>query len=50
MKGTGGLVGGGGSAAAVSMMNLLQAEMIVAEGDLDWGMVEGDLGWGMVVG
>lgn len=41
MKGTGGMVGGRRSAAAVSMTNLLRAEMIVAEGDLGWGMVAG---------
>lgn len=39
MKGTGRVVGGGESAAAVSMANLLLAEMIVAEGGLGWGMV-----------
>ena len=33
MKGIGGVVGDGGSAAAVSMTNLLRAGMIVAEGD-----------------
>lgn len=41
MKGTEGVVGGGRSAAAVSMTNLLRAGMIVAEGDLGWGMVVG---------
>lgn len=50
MKGTGGVVGGEGSAAAVSMADLLWTRMIVAGGDLGWGMVVGEevamgIGW-----